>query len=214
MRGVRPENLQRRGDPEPHAAARRGEEHRRLQRRAVARDRGHAGHAGGEVRVVNGYFVNGQAPGSEKFEYKMNWLRAPARLACARSWRRIRSWCCWATSTSRPKTAMSCDPVGLRDTIHHTDRGARPLPRAARAGPGRRLPAVRAAREKLQLVGLPRCSATEEPRPAHRPHPGQRGAASPRCRAASSTGCRARTKRPSDHAPVVDRTAVTTSFNS
>ena len=29
---------------------------------------------GGEVRVVNGYFVNGQSPGSEKFAYKMNWL--------------------------------------------------------------------------------------------------------------------------------------------
>jgi hypothetical protein len=29
----------------------------------------------GELRVVNGYFVNGQAPGSEKFDYKMSWLR-------------------------------------------------------------------------------------------------------------------------------------------
>ena len=29
----------------------------------------------GEVRVVNGYFVNGQAPGTDKFEYKMSWLR-------------------------------------------------------------------------------------------------------------------------------------------
>ena len=29
----------------------------------------------GELRVVNGYFVNGQAPGTEKFEYKMSWLR-------------------------------------------------------------------------------------------------------------------------------------------
>ena len=30
----------------------------------------------GEVRVVNGYFVNGQEPGSEKFAYKMKWLDA------------------------------------------------------------------------------------------------------------------------------------------
>jgi exonuclease III len=29
---------------------------------------------GGDLRVVNGYFVNGQAPGSDKFAYKMNWL--------------------------------------------------------------------------------------------------------------------------------------------
>src|SRR5215217_454387 len=28
----------------------------------------------GDVRVVNGYFVNGQAPGTEKFDYKMRWL--------------------------------------------------------------------------------------------------------------------------------------------
>lgn len=28
----------------------------------------------GGVRVVNGYFPNGQAPGSEKFTYKMDWL--------------------------------------------------------------------------------------------------------------------------------------------
>ena len=29
----------------------------------------------GDLRLVNGYFVNGQAPGTEKFEYKMSWLR-------------------------------------------------------------------------------------------------------------------------------------------
>ncbi|MFD2378323.1 exodeoxyribonuclease III [Ottowia pentelensis] len=31
---------------------------------------------GGPLRLVNGYFVNGQAPGSDKFDYKMSWLRA------------------------------------------------------------------------------------------------------------------------------------------
>ncbi len=31
---------------------------------------------GGPLRIVNGYFVNGQAPGTDKFEYKMQWLRA------------------------------------------------------------------------------------------------------------------------------------------
>ena len=28
----------------------------------------------GDLRIVNGYFVNGQEPGSEKFTYKMKWL--------------------------------------------------------------------------------------------------------------------------------------------
>ena len=29
---------------------------------------------GGPIRVLNGYFVNGQAPESDKFAYKMKWL--------------------------------------------------------------------------------------------------------------------------------------------
>ena len=37
---------------------------------------------GGALRVVNGYFVNGQEPGSEKFAYKMRWLEA-LRDACS-----------------------------------------------------------------------------------------------------------------------------------
>ena len=28
------------------------------------------------IRVVGGYFPNGQAPGTDKFDYKMQWLRA------------------------------------------------------------------------------------------------------------------------------------------
>ena len=27
------------------------------------------------IRIIGGYFPNGQEPGSEKFEYKMNWLK-------------------------------------------------------------------------------------------------------------------------------------------
>jgi exodeoxyribonuclease-3 len=30
----------------------------------------------GDLRIVGAYFPNGQAPGSDKFEYKMQWLRA------------------------------------------------------------------------------------------------------------------------------------------
>ncbi|MEP6723594.1 MAG: exodeoxyribonuclease III [Variovorax sp.] len=73
----------------------------------------------GEVRVVNGYFVNGQAPGSEKFEYKMSWLRA------------LRDWLREELAT-HPNLVLlgdfnivledrdSFDPVGLAETIHHT----------------------------------------------------------------------------------------------
>ncbi|TFZ00245.1 exodeoxyribonuclease III [Ramlibacter humi] len=73
----------------------------------------------GPVRVVNGYFVNGQAPGSEKFAYKMAWLgglnqyvgeelKAHPRLVLLGDF------------NIAPEDRDSFDPVGLKDTIHHT----------------------------------------------------------------------------------------------
>ncbi|NMM06469.1 exodeoxyribonuclease III [Polaromonas sp.] len=73
----------------------------------------------GELRVVNGYFVNGQAPGSEKFEYKMRWLTG------LRDWLRDEL-------AAHPHLVLlgdfnitfddrdSYDPVALHETIHHT----------------------------------------------------------------------------------------------
>ena len=73
----------------------------------------------GEVRVVNGYFVNGQSPGSEKFDYKMKWLEG------LRDWLRDEL-------KEHPNLVLlgdfnitaddrdSYDPDGLRETIHHT----------------------------------------------------------------------------------------------
>ena len=76
---------------------------------------------GGPLRIVNGYFVNGQEPGSEKFEYKMRWLQA------LHDWLR-------AELVRYPRLVLmgdfnvaaedrdSWDPQGLRETIHHTAR--------------------------------------------------------------------------------------------
>ena len=73
----------------------------------------------GEIRVVNGYFVNGQTPGSEKFAYKMNWLTG-LRTALA------------GELAAHPRLVLlgdfnitvddrdTYDPEGLRETIHHT----------------------------------------------------------------------------------------------
>ena len=73
----------------------------------------------GEVRVVNGYFVNGQSPGSEKFAYKMNWLTG------------LRNWL-HDELQAHPKLVLvgdfnitaddrdTFDPAGLHETIHHT----------------------------------------------------------------------------------------------
>ena len=74
---------------------------------------------GGPLRVVNGYFVNGQAPGTDKFTYKMGWLdglqamlrnelQAHPRLALPGDFN--------ITADDRD----SYDPEGLRETIHHT----------------------------------------------------------------------------------------------
>ena len=73
----------------------------------------------GEIRVVNGYFVNGQSPGSEKFDYKMKWLES------LREWLR-------EELVAYPNLVLlgdfnitaddrdTFDPEGLRETIHHT----------------------------------------------------------------------------------------------
>ena len=84
---------------------RRGEEHPRLCGRHGARD--HAPTAGGGVRVIGAYFPNGQAPGRDKFVYKMRWLKALREWVRAELVEHTRIWCCWATTTS-PSTTSTC----------------------------------------------------------------------------------------------------------
>jgi exodeoxyribonuclease-3 len=72
------------------------------------------------VRVIGAYFPNGQEPGSDKFEYKMEWLKG------LRQWVR-------AELEVHPKLVLMgdynitfdeldmWDPVGLQDTIHCTE---------------------------------------------------------------------------------------------
>jgi exodeoxyribonuclease-3 len=74
----------------------------------------------GDVRVIGAYFPNGQEPGSDKFEYKMFWLKG------LRDWLR-------AELAAHPKLVLMgdfnitfddvdvWDPVGLKDTIHCTE---------------------------------------------------------------------------------------------
>ena len=72
------------------------------------------------LRVVGAYFPNGQEPGSDKFEYKMEWLKG------LRHWLR-------AELQSNPKLVLMgdynitfddldvWDPIGLHETIHCTE---------------------------------------------------------------------------------------------
>ena len=73
----------------------------------------------GELRVINGYFVNGQEPGSEKFAYKMRWLEAlhvQVRTELATHPRLA----VLGDFNVTPEDRDSHDPDGLRETIHHT----------------------------------------------------------------------------------------------
>jgi exodeoxyribonuclease-3 len=74
---------------------------------------------GGPLRVVNGYFVNGQEPGSEKFAYKMRWLdalHAQVRTDMAAHPRLA----LLGDFNVTPEDRDSYDPESLRETIHHT----------------------------------------------------------------------------------------------
>ena len=74
----------------------------------------------GDTRIIGAYFPNGQEPGSDKFEYKMEWLTA------------LRKWV-KAELEVHPKLVLMgdynitfddddmWDPDGLRDTIHCTE---------------------------------------------------------------------------------------------
>ncbi len=72
------------------------------------------------IRVVGAYFPNGQEPGSEKFEYKMEWLKG------------LRQWIREELQTHPHLVLMGdynitfddldvWDPIGLQDTIHCTE---------------------------------------------------------------------------------------------
>ena len=73
-----------------------------------------------DVRVIGAYFPNGQEPGSDKFDYKMNWLRG------LRDWLKLEL-------TAHPKLVIMgdynitfddldvWDPVALEGTIHCTE---------------------------------------------------------------------------------------------
>ena len=74
----------------------------------------------GDIRVIGGYFPNGQAPGTDKFEYKMAWLKG------------LRDWLKSELATHPRLVLMGdynitfddadvWDPVGMRDQIHCTD---------------------------------------------------------------------------------------------
>ena len=73
----------------------------------------------GNIRVVNGYFPNGQAPGSDKFSYKLAWLDALlAWLAAEQS--RYADLALLGDFNITHDDRDVCDPEAWRDQIHCT----------------------------------------------------------------------------------------------
>ncbi len=126
------------------------------------------------VRFVNAYIPNGQEVDSDKYVYKMAWLKALhewlgdelARASAAGAAGRLQ-YRAGRPRRPRPGRMGRQDPL-LRARARGDDGAGRP-------GPGRRLPPVRAAGKAVQLVGLPDDGFPPQPRPAHRPHPAVAG---------------------------------------
>ena len=73
----------------------------------------------GPLRILNAYFVNGQAPDSDKFAYKLRWLQALLDWTRAELAQHPRLALLGDFNVA-PEDRDSYDPEGLRDTIHHT----------------------------------------------------------------------------------------------
>jgi exodeoxyribonuclease-3 len=74
---------------------------------------------GGPLRLVNGYFVNGQAVGTDKFTYKLNWLRGLQAYLCTEVAHHPQLVLLGDFNIA-PEDRDSHDPDGLRETIHHS----------------------------------------------------------------------------------------------
>jgi len=72
------------------------------------------------VRVIGAYFPNGQEPGSDKFEYKMEWLSAQRRWVKDELAQHSRLVLMGDYNITFDDADV-WDPDGLRDTIHCTE---------------------------------------------------------------------------------------------
>ncbi|MED5618558.1 exodeoxyribonuclease III [Ideonella sp. BN130291] len=74
----------------------------------------------GSLRLVCGYFPNGQAPGSDKFAYKMRWLQS-LREWLAGELAQHPQLALMGDFNIAPEDADVCDPVAWAGHIHCTD---------------------------------------------------------------------------------------------
>jgi exodeoxyribonuclease-3 len=74
----------------------------------------------GDLRLVGGYFPNGQAPGSDKFAYKMRWLDA-LRGWLPQELRQHPRLVLMGDFNIAPEDADVCDPAAWAGQIHCTE---------------------------------------------------------------------------------------------
>ena len=74
----------------------------------------------GDLRLVGGYFPNGQAPGSDKFAYKMRWLDA-LRGWLSQELRQHPELVLMGNFNIAPEDADVCDPAAWAGQIHCTE---------------------------------------------------------------------------------------------
>ncbi len=126
----------------------------------------------GGVRLINVYVPNGQAVGSDKYAYKLDWLgrltdyvtgelALHPRLAIVGDY------------NIAPEDRDVHDPAKWEGSVHVSAAERAALQDLLKTGPRRHLPPVRAAAGRLQLVGLPDGRLSPQPRAANRPGIGQ-----------------------------------------
>ncbi len=128
------------------------------------------------VRVVGAYFPNGQAPDSDKFVYKMAWLQA------LQDWLRSElaqhpQLVLMGDFNIAPDDRDVFDPVAWAGQIHCTPEERGHFQALCGLGLVDAFRLFEQAAAHLELVGLPQPGLSQEPGSAHRPHPGQPGAA-------------------------------------
>ena len=128
----------------------------------------------GPIRLVNVYVPNGQAVGSEKYTYKLAWLeRLRAYLAALLA--AHEHLLVVGDFNIAPEDRDVHDPAAWEGSVHVSAPEREALAKIAATRPLRPLPPLRAAEERVELVGLPHERLPPRPWPSHRPDAGLAG---------------------------------------
>ena len=82
----------------------------------------------GDVRLVCAYVPNGQSLDSEKYQYKLGWLKSFTGWLREELAKNILRWRCWAISTSRPRIRDVHDPKAWEGQVLCQRAGTRGIP--------------------------------------------------------------------------------------